>query len=58
MGCSITRRSKLFEAIILDGLQAGLSWFNILKKEKISERPLASLTLLKLLLTQKKILIA
>lgn len=40
---------KLFEMLILEGAQAGLSWITVLKKEKITEKLLIILIITKLL---------
>ncbi len=37
----------LFEFLILEGAQAGLSWITVLKKERITEKLLIILTRLK-----------
>lgn len=43
----------LFEFLVLEGAQAGLSWITILRKGKISERLLTILMLFRWLLIKK-----
>lgn len=44
-GVPIYDDQRLFEMICLEGAQAGLSWWTILQRETVTERPLTNLML-------------
>lgn len=53
-GRPVHEDNKLFEMLILEGMQAGLSWITVLKKERHFEKRLIVLIRLKYLFTMKK----
>ena len=46
--------NRLFEMLVLEGMQAGLNWITVLKKERRFGKPLMDLILARSLFTMKQ----